>query len=433
MKVSIQGLWHLGTVTAACIAAAGHDVTGLDADVSVIEKLRAGEPPVDEPGLADLLRKGVSEGKLRFSHSREEALTGARVLWVAYDTPVDDDDVADTGFVLDEVGRSLPHLAAGALVIVSSQMPVGSVGLLEAQAASTCPEKGLRFACSPENLRLGKAIEVFSRPDRVVMGIRSEEDQPVISELLRGIASPVVWMSVESAEMTKHAINSFLATSVTFANEIASLCERTGADAKEVEKGLKTESRIGPRAYLSPGAAFAGGTLARDIAFLTEIGAREAVATHLLGAVRTSNDAHKKWTRAKLESLLGSVAGQDVAVLGLTYKAGTDTLRRSLSVELCDWLIERGARLRVHDPAAKALPAHWTANVQRFGTAEECAAAAAAIVVSTEWPEYKTLRIEPPAGRTVALLDPNRFVAHLAAAPGVRYFSVGTAPQGASR
>ncbi|EQD40130.1 UDP-glucose 6-dehydrogenase, partial [mine drainage metagenome] len=229
-----------------------------------------------------------------------------------------------------------------------------------------CPEKALSFACSPENLRLGKALDVFLKPDRVVVGVRSVRDKERIGRLLQPITDRIEWMSVESSEMTKHAINAFLATSVVFANEIASVCEMVGADAKEVERGLKTEQRIGPKAYLSPGVAFAGGTLARDIEFLKVVSQEHQLSIPLLESVKTSNDQHKGWVRHKLKALFPNLNGVVIVVWGLTYKPGTDTLRRSLAVELCDWLIEQGAKVRVHDPAVKELPLEWNGLVQRF-------------------------------------------------------------------
>ncbi|MEK7383945.1 MAG: nucleotide sugar dehydrogenase, partial [Elusimicrobiota bacterium] len=343
MRVCVQGLWHLGSVTAAGLASVGHDVAGLDLDQEAVRGLQMNKPPIFEPGLAEAVQAGQEAGRLRFFSSPEEAIDGVELLWVAYDTPVNDADEADVEFVVAQAARALPHLADGATVLVSSQLPVGSIGRLELLARELCPAKTIGFACSPENLRLGKALDVFLKPDRIVVGVRSPRDRERIDRLLRPITERIEWMSVESAEMTKHAINSFLAASVVFANEIASLCEEVGADAKEVERGLKSESRIGPRAYLSPGGAFAGGTLARDVEFLKKIGAAKGLAVPLLGAIRPSNDRHKDWTRRKLARYFPSLSGVPVAVWGLTYKPGTDTLRRSLAVELCDWLLEQGA------------------------------------------------------------------------------------------
>ena len=428
MKVCVQGLWHLGSVTAACLASIGHDVAGLDFDKDTVQGLQLNKPPISEPGLAELIQKGQEAGRLSFFTSLVEALDGVELLWVAYDTPVNDNDEADVDFVVAQLARALPHLAAGATVLISSQMPVGSTSRLEGIAQNLCPTKSIGFAYSPENLRLGKALDVFLKPDRIIVGVRSFQDKERIDRLLRPITDRIEWMSVESAEMTKHAINAFLATSVVFANEIASICELVGADAKEVEKGLKSERRIGPKAYLSPGGAFAGGTLARDVEFLQEISAAEGLAIPLLGAIRLSNDEHKNWVRRKLNAFFPRLNGVSIAVWGLTYKPGTDTLRRSLAVELCNWLLDQGAVLKVHDPAVKELPESWNDCVQRVAEPLEALAGTRALVVATEWPEYKQISPEQVSGLSpeLVILDANRFVSHFMGIATVRYVAVGT-------
>jgi len=331
--------------------------------------------------------------------------------------------------VVREIERSLQHLPAGATVLISSQLPVGSVKRIEATAAARFPDKGLGFAYSPENLRLGKALDAFLKPDRIVAGVRTERERDRLSRLLSPITTRIEWMSVESAEMTKHAINAFLATSVTFANEIAAICETVGADAKEVERGLKTEARIGPKAYLSPGAAFAGGTLARDVAFLTGIAAQEHLSAPLLASIRPSNEAHKGWVRRKLQALLPDLAQSTVAVWGLTYKPGTDTLRRSMAVELCDWLLAQGASLRVHDPAVAALPESWRGKALRSDDPLDAVRGAGALVVCTEWPQYRNVsgRDIAAAAPRLLVLDATRFLSALASEPNLAYVAVGTA------
>src|SRR5262249_43972224 len=229
----------------------------------------------------------------------------------------------------------------GTLVLISSQVPAGFTAGLEADWR----DRGLRYAYSPENLRLGKALDSFRSPERIIVGVRNPADNGQLMELFAPFCRRLEWMSVESAEMTKHALNAFLATSVTFINELARLCEVVGADAKEVERGLKSEGRIGGRAYLSPGAAFAGGTLARGVRFLTERGGRMGVGMPLLEGVLASNELHKGWVRQRVVGLLEGVKAPTVAVLGLTYKPGTSTLRRSFAVELCRWLHGRGVRV----------------------------------------------------------------------------------------
>lgn len=431
MKVCVQGLWHLGAVTAACLAKAGHCVVGLDFDAHNVGNLSNGKAPIFEPGLDELISDGIASGKLSFDTDPVGALIDADLLWVAYDTPVDDEDRADVDYVINRVQSVLPYLADGAVVLVSSQMPVGSVRKLEARAKQILGDKKLGFACSPENLRLGKALDAFLNPDRVVVGVRAETHRFVLQELLAPVTEKVEWMSVESAEMTKHAINSFLAVSITFTNEIAAICELVGADAKEVERGLRTESRIGPRAYVSPGGPFAGGTLARDIAFLGAESGSHKLATPLLSAIRPSNDEHKNWIRRKFLLEFGSLKDVTVALWGLTYKVGTDTLRRSHAVELCEWLLEQGAKVRVFDPVVKRLPERWSGVVAHCSDEMHTIQGAHALVIGAEWPQFinsaaDLIEIAEPG---LVIIDANRHLKeHIAALKlaHVRYFAVGT-------
>jgi UDPglucose 6-dehydrogenase len=428
MNICVLGLWHLGSVTAACLASVGHDVIGFDNEPSTIKNLTEGKAPLFEPGLDELIQAGIASGKLVFSSSPVHALAAAEVLCVAYDTPVNDEDQADVAFVLNQIEIALPYLPDAAVVLVSSQMPVGSIRKLEEFALHGIPNKKLTFAYSPENLRLGKALEVFLKPDRVVVGLRSDRTRKILEKLLLPITDKVEWMSVESAEMTKHAINAFLAVSVTFANEIAAICELVGADAKEVERGLKTEARIGPKAYLSPGGPFAGGTLARDIAYLGSESLSHNLVTPLLTAVRLSNDQHKHWIRRKLLEQFVTLSRVKVAVWGLTYKPGTDTLRRSLAVELCDWLLMQGAILSVYDPAVKKLPEHWAGKVVHCGKALETVTNAQVLVVGTEWSEFKQASLSlsgyAPAGMIV--MDANRHLKEELSRYAFDYVAVGT-------
>lgn len=430
MKVCVVGLWHLGTVTAACLASAGHDVVGLDFEESTVAGLKAGKPPLFEPGLEELIQRGLAEGLLRFTDQIREAVSGADVVWIAYDTPVDDEDRANVEFVLAQVTSLFPHLDDGTLVLISSQLPVGSTRRLEVAFATANTGKHLvTFGYSPENLRLGRAIDVFTRPDRVVAGVRSETDRARVAELLQPFTDRLEWMSVESAEMAKHAINAFLAVSVTFINEIAAVCEQVGADAFEVERALKSESRIGPYAYLGPGRAFAGGTLARDISFLSQVGAERGVPLHLIPGVRASNDEHKEWTHRRLQSLVGDVRGVRVAIWGLTYKPGTSTLRRSGSVDLCEWLHKHGAKVQAHDPAVTTLPVDLASVMTLCSTPLDALDQASVLVIGTEWPDYLAIKREAIIGRMgphPIVIDANRFLSKtLGQMPGVLYAAVG--------
>lgn len=421
MRVAVYGLWHLGSVTAACLAEGGHEVVGLDPDAGTVTALSANKPPVDEPGLAALTAEQQATGRLRFTADAADAVPAAEVVWVCFDTPVDEDDNADVQWVRDRLEAIAPHLTPGTLVLISSQVPVGFGARLEEDWAG----RGVRIACSPENLRLGQAIDCFRKPDRVVLGCTGT-DRATLTELLSPFGGERVWMSVPSAEMTKHAVNAFLATSVAFINELARICEVVGADAKEVERGLKSEQRIGPKAYLSPGAAFAGGTLARDIGFLLDLARSHGRPAHLFGGVRASNECQKNWLRDQLSDV---PAGATVAVLGLTYKPGTDTLRRSGAVELCRWLLSRGVKVRAHDPAVKE-GAEELAGVELAATAEGALRGADVGVLATPWPEYRALTTDQvrAAMKRPRVIDPTHFLAAaLANDPTVSYVAAGRA------
>jgi UDPglucose 6-dehydrogenase len=379
MKVVVLGLWHLGCVTAACCAKFVH-VVGLDFDGHTVAQLKAGIPPIFEPGLPDLIREGFASHRLAFESDPETALAGADLLWVTYDTPVDDNDEADLNPVLEGIARCVSFLPDDALVLISSQVPAGTCYLMEQKY------QGKRFVYSPENLRLGKAIEIFLRQDRIVLGARRVDDFERVSGLLGNFSANIQHVCPESAEMIKHAINSFLALSISFMNEIARICEHVGADAREVERGLKSEARIGPKAYLSPGGPFAGGTLARDVMTLDHLANQVGEELILIPAIKDSNDQHKKWSIQKLREELGSLAGKRVAVLGLTYKPNTDTLRRSLAIELCRSLVEQEVTITAYDPVVVAMPADL-GHIPITRSVSEAIKGADAIVIATEWPQ----------------------------------------------
>ncbi len=420
MKIVVQGLWHLGCVTAACCAKY-HDVVGLDFDADNIARLSRGKAPLLEPGLDELLHRGLGEGKLRFTTDPVAACASADLLWVTYDTPVNDNDESDVESVLSLVRRVLPRMAAGALVLVSAQLPVGTCRMLEAEFPS------LKFACSPENLRLGKALDAFEKAARVVVGIRSEETKSTLAALFAPFTRNVLFMRTESAEMVKHALNSFLALSITFINEIARLGEHIGADAREVSAGLKSEPRIGPGAYLGPGGPFAGGTLARDVVSLTQLAELQGEQVSVIPAIKASNDLHRQWAFNRLKQRLGPLETKCVAVLGLVYTPGTDTLRRSSAVELCTALSAAGCRVQAYDPAISKLPPQL-ARITLTAQPEDALRRANAVVVCTEWPAFLELDwmqlLQNMESRIV--VDANRFLEKpLRAVPGVEHLFVG--------
>ena len=422
MNVTVLGLWHLGCVTAACCAR-HFQVVGLDFDAANISRLNSGQAPLSEPGLNELLAAGLASKKLSFTTEAKTACANADVLWLCYDTPVNENDESDVDFVLANLRRALPHLPKGTLVLISAQLPVGTGRKLETEFPQ------FHFAYSPENLRLGKAIDAFEKAERVVVGIRNDVKKPLLEKLFAPFTPQILFMRTESAEMVKHALNSFLALSITFINEIARLCEHVGADAKEVSAGLKSEPRIGPKAYLGPGGPFAGGTLARDVVTLTKMADAKGEKISVIPAIKQSNDLHRCWAFRRLQSRLGDLRGKTIAVLGLTYTINTDTLRRSAAVELCRDLLAAGAGVRAFDPAVKQLPAEL-ALVRLAAQITDAVKGADAAVVCTEWPEFRQADWAKivPAMRQRIFVDANRFLEKgLQNISGVEHLSVGRA------
>ncbi|HTV76260.1 MAG TPA: nucleotide sugar dehydrogenase [Candidatus Baltobacteraceae bacterium] len=422
MKIVVHGLWHLGSVTAACCAK-HFDVVGLDFDAANIAKLNSGKAPLLEPGLNDLIAAGIAAKKLSFATDAKIACAKADLLWLTYDTPVNDNDESDVEFVFANLRKALAHLPNGALVLISSQLPVGTCAKLEKEFPQ------FHFACSPENLRLGKAIDSFEKADRVIVGIRDDSKKQLLEKLFAPFTTQIIFMRTESAEMVKHALNSFLALSITFINEIARLCERTGADAKEVSLGLKSEPRIGPKAYLGPGGPFAGGTLARDVVTLTKLAEMNGEKISVIPAIKQSNDLHRGWAFRRLESRLGNLRGKKIAVLGLTYTTNTDTLRRSAAVELCEQLSDAGAKISAFDPAVRKLPDELS-EIQLAPEIFTALKDADAAAVCTEWPQFRQAdwaKIVPQMRQPV-FVDANRFLENeLKNIAGVEHLSVGRA------
>ncbi len=399
-------------------------MVGLDFDSSVVARLQKGSAPLFEPGLDALLQEGLKSGRLSFSDSPAAACRDASILWVTHDTAVDEDDQSDVEGVLSAIRRAVAELPKGALVLLSSQLPVGTCRRLESELAGL----GLRFACSPENLCLGEAVANFQHPDRVIIGYRDAAARVELEALFRPFSGNIVWMSPESAEMTKHSINSFLALSITFINEVARLCDATGADAKEVEAGLKSERRIGPRAYLSPSGAFSGGTLARDVATFINLGRACGEPLDVINAIRRSNDRHRQWVLEQVLRAFPDGPGRRIALLGLTYKPGTGTLRRSAAVDLARSLNASGFAVSACDPTQPQLPPDLGFVALAAGPGEAMDGADA-VVVCTPWPEY--LALDWPALvsrlRQPVVIDVGRFLQRaLAGLPRLRYITIGS-------
>jgi UDPglucose 6-dehydrogenase len=422
MKITVLGLWHLGSVTAACCAT-HFQVTGLDFDAPTIAKLNQCRAPLHEPGLNELLAAGIKSGKLSFTTDPKNACANTDVLWVTYDTPVNEQDESEVASVLANIRRALPQLPTTALVLISAQLPVGTCAQLEKEFPQ------FQFACSPENLRLGKAIDSFEKAERVVVGVRHASAKPLLEKLFAPFTSQILFMRTESAEMVKHALNSFLALSITFINEVARLGEHVGADAKEVSAGLKSDPRIGPKSYLAPGGPFAGGTLARDVVTLTKLAESQNENVSVIPAIKQSNDTHRTWAFRRLQSRLGDLKGKTVAVLGLTYTPNTDTLRRSAAVELSRQLLAGGAKVIAFDPVVKSLPPELN-QILLSKDAVDTLHNVDAAVICTEWPQFRQAdwaRIIPQM-RGRIIIDPNRFLENeLKNIAGVEHLSVGRA------
>ena len=433
--IAVVGLWHLGVVIAACLAEAGFIVVGVDPDPEVVAGLNGDRAPVEEPGLSELLRAMREAGRLTFATASAGAVGAAGLIWIAFDTPVDDEDRADVEWVLERSTEVLVNAAPSALVVLSAQLPVGSAVALGRRMADT-GRGDLRYACVPENLRLGRALQTFRSPDRFVAGVRSDGDRARLTAVLERFGSPIEWMGVESAEMTKHALNAFLATSVAFINEVAAICEAVGADASDVARGLKSEERIGPRAYLAPGDAFAGGTLARDIRFLSRLARDQGLRAEVVEGVAASNAEHRNWSRRVLMRLLDTSSGNGqrgladrrIAVWGLTYKPRTNTLRRSSALDLCRWLAAERAFVQAYDPAISALPAGEPETIELAGSPVAAVQGADALVVCTPWPEFRQVPADTVAGSMThpLVVDPGGHLREtLGQTAAIRYVRVG--------
>ena len=354
MRIAVVGLWHLGCVYSACLASLGHEVVGIDEDVTVVELLQSGGLPVREPGLVDLISRGVNMKSLSFSDNFA-VIEDADIVWLAIDTPVLDDDTADVTSVMAIVDRIVPYLRLDTVVVVSSQLPVGSCRKIRNLARKGRPNSRVEVVCSPENLRLGSALTSFLKADRIVIGSDSESAIATVIGALESLAIPTLVMSLESAELVKHALNAFLAMSVAFANEIGQVAEAYNADAWDVSRALKTDRRIGPRSYVQPGGPIAGGTLARDIRFLEEMGKEKNLQIPVLSSILESHDWQRTWPLRVLTGVIEPASGV-VLVLGLAYKAGSSTLRRSFGLHVAHELVDAGFKVWVLDGGAESLP-----------------------------------------------------------------------------
>jgi UDPglucose 6-dehydrogenase len=377
---------------AAGLAALGHEVWVTDLSETTVAQLRAGAAPVREPGLDDLIARQIAAGSLHPVTTSDPRLGDLEFTVVATDVEVLDDDTASLDALEVLVKQIGSMLRAPTVLIVMSQVPVGTSHRLAAGIAEAAGRR-IPVACMPENLRLGGALDVFFHPDRLVIGADDPEVAQRVESLFSTLDCPKVTMSVASAEMSKHAMNAYLATCISFISQLSDLCEAVGADAWDVAAALKADARVSPRAPVLPGLGFAGGTLGRDLQSLRAAGREHGVPAELFDAVWSVNHRRLSSTVERVRALVGELDGSRIGVLGLTYKPGTSTLRRSQSVELARGLVSAGATVVAHDPAVDP-----SAGAELgFAVAEDPYAAAAdmdALVLMTTWPDYKDLDLE---------------------------------------
>jgi len=427
-KICVIGIWHLGSVVSACFADMGYSVIGVDRDRERVEKLNQGFAPLYEPGLDELLRRNVQLKRLSFTTDLKSAVEGASYVLITFDTPVNAQDEVDISEIIVMCRALAEHLENKAIVVVSSQVPVGTCDEIKSIIKEHNTSLEFDVAYSPENLRLGQAIECFRNPDRIVIGADRNSTLDGVEQLFSVIPAPKLRMGLRSAEMTKHALNSFLATSISFINEIANLCDEVGADAMEVSKGLRTDQRIGKKAPLHPGLGFSGGHLARDLKVLRGLGRKFGYEMHLIDGVLKVNEEQTKSVARKLEGILGSLRGLSIGVLGLTYKRGTSTLHRSAALEIIGDLVDRGAIVKAHDPKAAPEEIQLHKEFKFCKDPYEVAESSDALVMVTEWPEYGKLDfdlIRTRMKRPIIFDAKNMMDDKLLVKKGFSYFGIG--------
>jgi UDPglucose 6-dehydrogenase len=389
--VCVIGIWHLGAVNAAGFAEKGYRVIGLELDEEKARRLQSGLPPLFEPGLEEMTRKHLKTGNLRFTTDPGAAAAAAWVV-IAYDSPVNDRDEVDITPVVEAARLVAPHLQPATALVITSQVPLGSCEKIEAEVRALNPGWRSGVVYTPENLRLGAAIARFLEPDMLVLGASTPAAADAAMVLYGPFATEKLTMDLRSAEMVKHALNAFLATSITFINEIANLADRLGADAVAVGRALKLDKRIGKSALMMPGLGFSGGTLARDVTQLRKFSGELGYAPKLLDAIVDVNEGTFDEIIVRLQRKLGSLSGKRVGVLGLTYKPGTSTVRRSPALKIMDKLAAAGAACAGYDPKASDDElAEVAPALSRAKDVRELATGADALVLVTEWPEFREL------------------------------------------
>ena len=398
MRIAMIGAGYVGLVSGACLADFGHHVVCVDKDVTKIGALERGEIPIYEPGLLDLVNSNVKEARLSFATTLEEPVRAADVVFIAVGTPSRrGDGHADLSYVYDAAREIAAALDGFTVVITKSTVPVGTCDEVERIIHEARPDADVLVVSNPEFLREGAAIHDFKHPDRIVVGTQDERAKKVVAEIYRPISLnqvPILYTGRRTAELIKYAANAFLATKITFINEIADLCEKVGADVQEVARGMGLDNRIGSK-FLHAGPGFGGSCFPKDVRALIKTAQDHAVPLRILESVAAVNDNRKRAMAPKVSAVFsGALRGKTVAVLGLTFKPNTDDMREAPSLALITALQDMGARVRVFDPAGMSQAQTVLENVVYCDSAYDCAEAVDALVIATEWEQFRALDLD---------------------------------------
>ncbi len=398
MHIAIIGSGYVGLVSGACFADFGHSVTCVDIDPAKIAMLRRGEMPIFEPGLSDLVASNARAGRLSFTTDLLAVVAAAEVVMIAVGTPSRrGDGHADLSYVYGAAREIAAALNGPTVVVTKSTVPVGTGDEVERIIREARPEAELSVASNPEFLREGAAIEDFKRPDRIVVGVEDARARAVMQELYRPLylnRAPIVWTSRRTAELTKYAANAFLATKITFINEIADLCERVGADVQEVARGIGLDNRIGSK-FLHAGPGYGGSCFPKDTLALIKTGQDHGASQRIVETVVAVNDQRKRSMAKKVVAACGgSLRGRTVAVLGLTFKPNTDDMRDAPALALIAALQDGGARVRAYDPEGMEAALGLLQDVCFAPDPYSCAENADALVIVTEWDAFRALDLD---------------------------------------
>jgi UDPglucose 6-dehydrogenase len=431
MHVAVVGSGYVGLVAGACLAETGNDVVCVDVDARKIERLRQNDIPIYEPGLEPMVRRNQEEGRLSFSTDIGEAVRRSRVIFIAVGTPPGEDGSADLQHVLAVATAIGKHMNDWKVVVTKSTVPVGTAAKVRAaiEAQTRVP---FAVCSNPEFLKEGAAIEDFMKPDRVVIGVDSDQAREVMNELYSPFVrtgNPIIFMDIASAEVTKYAANAMLATRISFMNQIAEFCERVGADVKMVRQGIGTDRRIGP-AFLFPGPGYGGSCFPKDVKALIHSAETSGIHFDLLCAVEAVNDRQKLVLYRKVVQALGDkLAGRRVAVWGLAFKAETDDMRESPAIPLLESLLADGAEVRTHDPKAMESARAYFGDVMHYARDPyDAVDGADALVIVTEWLVYRNPdldRVRALLRRPLVIDGRNLYEPDRMAAMGFEYHGIG--------